>query len=341
MTWIHRMLRCTLVVIGVPLALSLLSMNNSVRASTSQDYPFRPLRFVVPFATGSTADIVARLFGTYVSERLGQPVIVENRSGAGGVIGVEAVTSASPDGYTLLLTTSSTLVINPSLYKNLKYDVARDLAPIAELGVLPALLIAPPSLPANNIAELVSYARQHPGKLSYASNGLGSYAHVMMELLKTSTGMEIEHIPYRGGNQADTDLIAGNVHLMFNSLAAAAPQVNSGRLKALAVSSAQPSPLMPGVPGMAKSGVSELDTYDVSYWVGLLAPADTPTEVVKALNTIANEWITDSEVRTTLAEQKILAPSPKSPDAVGDLIRSETLQWETVLKSAKVDPQNY
>jgi len=323
------------------MALSLLPLGNAAHAANGQEYPNRAVQLIVPFGPGSTADVVARLFGRYASERLGQPVIVQNRSGAGGTIGVEAVTTAAPDGYTLLLTTSSTIVINPSLYKNLRYDVERDLQPIAELGVLPALLIAAPSLPANNVKELVNYVRQNPGKLSYASNGLGSYAHVLMELLKTSTGIEMVHIPYRGGNQADADLIAGNVHLMFNSLAAAAPQVAAGRLKALAVSSGQPSPLMPGVPGMGNSGVPELDDYDVSYWVGLFAPAGTQPAIVEKLVALANDWVAQSQTRQALSGQKILASPPKTPQAVRATIQSETRQWAEVLKNAKVEPQAY
>ena len=304
-------------------------------------YPSRSIKFVVPFAAGSTPDIVARMFGERLGARLGQPVIVDNKSGAGGVIGVDAVAKAPADGHTLLVTTSSTLVINPSLYKKLPHDIDKDLIPVAILGSLPALLVATPSLPVNSVAELVTYVRANQGKLSYASNGVGSYAHVMMELLKYSTGMEIEHVPYRGGSSADTDLLAGNVHLMFNSLAAATPIVASGRLKALAVSSARRSPLSPLVPGMSESGLAELKGYDVDYWVGILAPAGTPRAIVRALNSEASAWLQTTEAKEKLAARKILASPPMAPEEITKLIRVETTHWAKVLREAKVELQSF
>lgn len=304
-------------------------------------YPARPIKLVLPFAAGSTADVVARLFGERLGARLGQPVIVEYKSGAGGVIGVDFVAKAPPDGYTLLLTTSSTVVINPSLYKKLPHDIDRDLAPVAILGSLPGFLVATPSLPVNNVAELVRYARMNPGKLSYASNGIGSFAHVAMELLKHSTGMEIEHIPYRGGSSADSDLLAGIVQLMFNSVAAASPLVASGRLKALAVSSAQRSRFVPSVPGMGESGLPELKNYDVTYWVGILAPAGTPPAIVRALNAEANAWLMTADATEKLSARKILPSPPTAPNDVAKQIRRETLYWAKVLKDAKVELQSF
>lgn len=304
-------------------------------------FPVRPIKFVVPFGAGATADIVARMFGERLAARLGQPVVVENRSGAGGVIGVDSVAKAPADGHTLLLTTSSTVVINPSLYKKLPHDIGRDFATVAMLGSLPAILVATPNLPVNSVAELVSYVRNNQGKLSYASNGVGSYAHVMMELLKHSTGMEIEHVPYRGGSSADTDLLGGSVHLMFNSLAAASALVESGRLKALAVSSAQRSVFAPSVPGMGESGLSELKNYDVTYWVGVLAPAATPPAIVRTLNAEANDWLQSTDAKQKLAARKILPSPPSSPDEMTKMIRAETAHWAKVLKDAKVEAQAF
>jgi tripartite-type tricarboxylate transporter receptor subunit TctC len=304
-------------------------------------YPVKPIKLVVPFSAGATADIVARMFGERLSARLGQPVLVDNKSGAGGVIGVDSVAKAAPDGYTLLLTTSSTVVINPSLYNKLPYDVDKDLTPVAVLGSLSALLVANPSLPVNNVAELVRYARMNPGKLNYASNGIGSYAHVMMELLKHSTGMEVEHIPYRGGSSADTDLLAGNVQLMFNSVAVASTLAASGRLKALAVSSAQRSRFAPSVPGMGESGMTELKNYDVTYWVGILAPAGTPSAIVRALNMEANDWLISAEAVEKLTARKILPSPPTTPKEITKQIRTETVYWAKVLKDAKVELQSY
>ena len=319
----------------------LMALTIAATASAAEpSYPSKPVRLIIPFAPGSTADIVGRLLAERLSVRLGQAVVVENKSGAGGVIGVDAVAKAPADGHTLLVTTSSTIVINPSLYKKLPHDVGRDFVPIARLGSLPAVLVATPGLPVGNVADLIQYARKNPGKLSYASNGLGSYAHVMMELLKHSTGIQIEHVPYRGGSSADTDLLAGNVHLMFNSLAAASPLVESGRLKALAVSSAQRSPFAPGVAGMGESGSPDLRDYDVSYWVGILAPAGTPTSVVRTLNTEITEWLQTAEAKQKLVSRKIQPAPPASPEDFSKDIRAETPYWSKVLKDAGVEPQS-
>lgn len=304
-------------------------------------FPKKPIRFVVPFGVGATADIVARIFGERLAARLGQPVIVDNKAGAGGVIGVDAVAKSPPDGYTLLVTTSSPVVINPSLYKKLPHTIDKDLVPVAVLGSLPAILVATPSLPVSNVSELVRYVRMHQGKLSYASNGLGSYAHVMMELLKHVTGMEIEHVPYRGGSSADADLMAGNVHLMFNSIAAASPLVSSGRLKALAVSTAKRSPFAPSVPGMSESGLNELRNYDVAYWLGIFAPAKTPLAIVRTLNAEANAWLGTAEAKEKLAARKVLVAQPMSPDQMKKLVQTDTEYWAKVLRDAKVEPQAY
>lgn len=322
-------------------AASLVALGTSPAARGAEaGYPSKPVKLVIPFAPGSTADIVARMLGERLAARLGQPVVVENKSGAGGVIGVDAVAKAAPDGHTLLLTTSSTIVINPSLYKKLPHDLDRDLTPVAKLGSLPALLVATPGLPANSVADVISYARKNPGKLSYASNGIGSYAHVMMELLKHSAGVQIEHVPYRGGSSADTDLLAGSVHLMFNSLAAASALVDSGRLKALAVSSAQRSSFAPGIPGMGESGMSELRDYDVTYWVGILAPAGTPASIVRKLNTEVSDWLQTADAKQKLVARKIQPAPPSSPDELTKAIRTETSYWAKVLKDAGIEPQS-
>jgi tripartite-type tricarboxylate transporter receptor subunit TctC len=333
----RRRLLARLMLTTLPMGAGLLSSPRSHAAA----YPSRPIRLIVPFSTGATADIVARLLAERLHASFGQPVVVENKSGAGGIIGADAVAKAPADGYTLLLTTSSPVVINPSLYRKLPYDVTRDLAPVAQLGSLPALLVATPSLPVGSVAELVAYVRKNQGKLTYASNGVGSYAHVMMELLKHSTGMDIEHVPYRGGSQADSDLLAGNVHLMFNSLAAAAPLVAAGRLKGLAVSSSRRSPFVPGIAGMGESGLAELKDYDVSYWVGLMAPAATPAAIVRSLNTQANAWLRTDQAREKLSARKIAAAPLTSPEDMKDQIRAETVYWAKVLKDSKVELQSY
>ena len=252
-------------------------------AARGAAFPARPLKLVVPFPAGNTADIVARLLAEQLAPRLGQPLVVENKAGAAGSIGVDAVAKAQADGHTLLITTSSPLVLNPLLYKKLPYNVEADLAGVAILGHLPTILVVNSQVPAANVAELVTYLKANPGKLSYASNGSGSFAHVAMEAFKAATGVDVVHVPYKGTSQADTDMISGHVHMMFTSLATSASLVATGRLKPLGVTSRARSPYARGVPTLMESSVPAPGGFEVTYWVGVLAPAATPAPVLGRL----------------------------------------------------------
>ena len=303
-------------------------------------YPTRVIKLVVPFPPGSTADAVARVLAERLTARLGQPVIVDNKSGVAGSMGTDAVAKAPADGHTLLLTTSSPLVLNPSLYRKLPYNVDRDFVPVAMIGSAPTILVANPDVPAANVPELLAYLRKHPGKLSYGSSGTGSFAHVTMERFKNAVGVYVVHVPYRGNAQADTDLLAGNISLMFTSLTTAVPLVVSGKLKALAVTSPARSPFAQGVPALAESGIAGLRDFDVTFWVGLLAPAGTPAPVVKKLNDEVNGLLQAAEFKEQLAKQKIDASRPMTPEGITKLIAAEKTRWATVMRDAKIERQD-
>ena len=304
-------------------------------------YPSRPIKLVAPFPPGSTADTVARVLGERLASRLGQPVVVDNKGGAAGSIGTDAVAKAAGDGYTLLVTTSSTVVLNPSLYRKLPYNVERDLAPVAVIGWLPTLLVANPGVPVGNVPELVAYLRKNPGKVSYGSSGAGSFAHVTMEVFKGATGVDVLHVPYRGNAQADTDLLAGNISLMFTSLSTSAPLVAAGKLKPLAVTSPARSPFAPNVPTVAESGIGALKDFDVMYWVGLLAPSGTPAPIVKRLNDEVNALLQSPDFKEQLGRQKIDAARPGSPEEMGTLMAGEKQRWAKVLRDARIEPQEF
>ncbi|HSV46172.1 MAG TPA: tripartite tricarboxylate transporter substrate binding protein [Ramlibacter sp.] len=324
----------------VSLCLAVLALWAVPARAADAPYPTRVIKLVVPFPPGSTADAVARLLADRFTARLGQPVIVENKSGVAGSMGVDAVAKAPADGHTLLLTTSSPLVLNPSLYHKLSYNVDRDFVPVGMIGFAPTILVANPSVPAANVPELLAYLRKNPGKLSYGSSGTGSFAHVTMERFKNAVGVHVVHIPYRGNAQADVDLLGGNISLMFTSLTTSAPHVASGKLKALAVTSRERSPFAQSVPTLAESGVAALRDFDVTFWVGLLAPAGTPAPVVKKLNDEVNGLLQAAEFKEQLAKQKIVASRPMTPEGIAMLIAAEKTRWAKVMRDAKIERQD-
>jgi tripartite-type tricarboxylate transporter receptor subunit TctC len=321
--------------------LAALVLSAASAAAADAPYPTRVVKLIAPFPPGSTADAVARVLAERLGTRLGQAVIVNNRAGASGSIGTDAVAKAPADGHTLLLTTSSTLVINPSLYRKLPYNVERDFAPLAVLGFLPTLLVASPALPVANVQELVAYLQRNPGKVSYGSSGAGSFAHVTMEVFKGAIGADILHVPYRGNAQADNDLLAGNIALMFTSLSTSGPLVAAGRLRPIAVTSPARSPFAPQVPTVAESGVPALRDFDVTYWVGLLAPAGTPAPVTRRLNEEVNALLRTPEFKEQLGRQKIDASPPMTPPEISRLIASEKARWAKVLRDARIEPQDF
>jgi tripartite-type tricarboxylate transporter receptor subunit TctC len=296
----------------------------------AQTYPFKPVRVVIPYPPGSTPDIVGRTLSTRLQEALGQPFVVENRTGAGGNIGADAVAKAPADGHTLLIGINGPAAINKFLYKGLSYDSDRDLSPISLLATSPQMLVTTPAVPAGNFRELVEYVRAHPGKLSYGSVGSGSASHLTMELLKSDARLFIVHIPYRGFPPAVTDMLAGNIDTMFAIIPAVLPQVRAGRLKALAVTGLKRSQLAPEVPSVAELGYPQLESLA---WIGLLAPAGTPPAVIGRLSDETVKAMRAAEVRDSLGKQgfEVVASSPSE---FASWIRAEQAKWSRVIKAS-------
>lgn len=252
-----------------------------VNSASAQSYPTKPIRLVVPYSTGGATDLHARLIGQRIGEQLGQPVVVDNRAGAGGTIGTDQVAKASPDGYTLLAGGVGTHAINPHLFKNLPFDALRDFTPVALLGSQPNVLVVNPSFPAQSVADFIALAKAKPGGLSYASPGAGTSNHLAMEMLKKAAGIFVVHIPYRGGGAAVTDVLGNQVPILFINVDVALPHIRAGRLRPLAVSSAQRTPVLPEVPTLAESG---FPGFEATSWTAVYAPARTPADVVARLH---------------------------------------------------------
>jgi tripartite-type tricarboxylate transporter receptor subunit TctC len=294
-------------------------------------YPAKAIRLIVPFGTGSTTDTLARLVGQKLAEAWGQPVVVDNRAGAGGNIGTDMVAKAAGDGYTLLMAAGSHS-INPALYRNLPYDAVKDFAPVTLIGFAPQLLVATASLPANSVRELIALAGGKPGQLRYASGGNGSPSHLAMELFKSMARIDIVHVPYKGGDPVLIALLSGEMHLYFGNIRAMMPQVKAGKLKALAVTSPKRSPAAPDVPTIAESGVPG---YSMLAWWGLLAPATTPRAVVTRLYHEVGGMLQEPAIRERLAAVGIDAAG-SSPEEFGSFIRAEIATWTKVVNTAGV-----
>lgn len=303
------------------------------------DHSAQPVKLVVPFPAGNTGDIVARILSDGLAAKLGQPVIVENKAGAGGSIGVQSVATAAPDGRTLLITTSSPLVLNPSIYKSLPYNVERDLTPVALLGWIPTVLVMHPSVPAKTVPELVRYMQANPGKLSYASVGNGSYAHVTMELFKQGTKTDPIHVPYKGTGPAVTDLIGGQVNMMFDTIASANPQAQAGRVRALAVTSKKRSTFAPDLPAIAELNLPGMADFDVVAWIAVYAPANTPRPIVDRLNKELNTLIKTPEIIEKLGARSVAVYPASSPEVLGALARAETMRWAQIIKAAHIEAE--
>ncbi|MDB5808073.1 MAG: hypothetical protein JWN94_195 [Betaproteobacteria bacterium] len=295
-------------------------------------YPSRPVRVIVPYPAGGSLDLIGRIYAKALGDTFGQPFIVDNRGGANGNVGTEAVANAAPDGYTLVVTSSSNLTINPNIYRRMAFDVQRDLAPVSLVAVQRNVLVVYPSLPVKSVKELVALAKAKPGSINYGSSGVGSSAHMSAELFRLVTGAEMTHVPYKGVGPATNDLIAGQIPLMFNNLAVSTPFVKSGRLRALAVTGSGRHPALPQVPSMAEAGFPGVD---VSLWEALLAPAATPPDIIARLNAETVKAAQLPEVKERLASAGADA-SAGTPQHLAQMIRGETAKWAKVVRDAKI-----
>ena len=298
-------------------------------------FPDKPVRFVIGFTPGGPSDILARAVGQKLAERWGQQVVIENRPGAGGNLAAEAVAKSAPDGYTWLLGNNSILATNHALYRKLPYDPVKDFAPVALVAVQPNILVVHPDVKANSVMELVSLAKQSPGKMNYASSGAGAAAHLAGELFKTMAGVDIVHVPYKGAQPALTDLIAGQVQLMFATSASVIPYMKAGRLRALAVTTAQRSPSVPELPTVSEAGLAG---FEATTWHGVVIPAAAPAPLVQKLNQDINAVLKEKELSERLAGlgAEVLTGSPRD---FADYIAREIPKWTKVVRDsgAKAD----
>ncbi|MFZ1088833.1 MAG: tripartite tricarboxylate transporter substrate binding protein [Xanthobacteraceae bacterium] len=298
--------------------------------TAASDYPSRPVRWIVGYPAGGTTDIVARLIGHWLSERLGQQFIIENKPGAGNNIGTEAMINSAPDGYTVLLTNPAN-AINATLYQRLPFNFMRDTAPVAGFMRVPNVMEVNPKVPANSVAEFIAYAKANPGKINWASSGNGTSVHLSGELFKIMTGIDLTHVPYRGSAPALTDMISGTVQVMFDNMPSSLPHIQAGTLRALGVTTAARSDALPNVPTVAET----VPGYEASAFFGMSMPKGTPAEVIEKLNKEINAGLADPGVKARLAELGgILMPG--TPAQFGQVIAEETEKWAKVIKTGGV-----
>jgi len=297
--------------------------------AASAQYPEQPIRMIVGFSAGGTTDVVARIVGKEIGDLLGQPVVVENRPGAGSNIATDMVARAAPDGYTIYMV-AVTSAINQTLYKNLTFDLVRDFAPVALAVRVPNVLVVNPEVPVKTVKELVEYAKANPGELNFASSGSGTSIHMAGELFKQRAGIDVTHIPYKGSAPATTDLIGGQVDYMFDNMPSSWPHVAGGKLRALAVTTAERSETAPDLPTMQESG---FENFDVSSWFGVIAPKGTPDEAITKLNKAMLTALAKPEVKERLAKLGAV-PANTTPAQFGDFIKSEVNSWADVVKAS-------
>jgi tripartite-type tricarboxylate transporter receptor subunit TctC len=313
----------------------------TVLASTAvrarDDYPSRPVQMIIPFAAGGPTDIVGRVMGAKMGELLGRQFVVENKTGAGGNIGAEAVARAAPDGYTILMATVSTNAINPGVYKHIPYDAVRDFAPLGRVGVTPTLLLVHPSIPATDVKSLIALIKANPGKYNYGSGGFGSILHLCGEEFKSlAGGLDITHVPYKGSAPMDTDLMGGQIAMAFDPTPTAMPLAKSGKLHALGAGMAKRVAAMPDLPTLQEQGLPGFECYT---WNVLLAPAGTPKPIVDKLNAAINEALADPAVSSALDKAGIDPTPGSTPETTGEFVRAELAKWAPIIKAsgAEVD----
>ena len=303
-----------------------------VLAQSPVNYPVKPIRLVVPFTPGGSTDILARAIGLELTKAWGQPVVIENVPGAGGSIGADKVAKAPADGYTLLMGHIGTLAVNPSLYPNLPYDPVKNFAPVAWVARVPNVLVVHPSVKATTVQELVALAKSKPGQLNYGSGGNGSAANLATEYFKMQTGTSLLHIPYRGTAPAVTDLVGGQIQVLFTGAPAVMGQIKSGQVRALAVSSPKRMDALPDLPTVADAGYKD---FEADQWYGVVAPTGTPKDIVAKLNSQINQSLNSAELKTRLNNEGAVA-TPNTPEVFGSLIQSEIARWKPVIQSGRV-----
>ena len=313
----------------------LVALTVSAVTEAADSYPSKPLRMVITFPAGGPSDVVVRLVTQRMTEEWGHPVIIDNRGGAGGIVGTEVVAHAPPDGYTFLVGTAGGMTITPALHAKLSYDPFRDFAPVGMLVMNPQILIAHPSVPAKTVRELVQYAKERPGQLNFGSAGSGTATHLGLELLKLSTGMQAVHVPYKGGAPALTDLVGGQIQLLWLSIPSVLPHVKSGRLRALAVSTLKRSASALEVPTVAESGYPG---FEYANWNALFAPATTPQARIAKINARVVKALNEPEIAQKLVAQGA-DPAPGTPAELGRYMHTDHERWKKVISSAGIKPQ--
>lgn len=310
---------------------ALLFFSTAQPTAWAQAWPTRPVRMIIPFAAGGGTDVVGRIVAKYLSERLGQQVVVENRAGANGIVGIQALLQAAPDGYTIAGVGDGTLVMNPALYAKLPYDTLRDLAPVARTVRFPGMIAVHPSLPVRSIPELIALAKAKPEGLAYASGGLGNASHLAMELFALATGTRMLHVPHNGTGPAAVALLAGHVQLMFNNVQTTLPYVKDRKLVALGIGQSKRMEALPNIPTIAES----VPGYEMSTWTGVVAPVGTPAVVVARLAEEVAATMRQPEV-TALLENQHLVPAPLSATEFAQFLRQELVKWDKVIKVAGI-----
>jgi len=301
--------------------------------AVAQDYPNRPVTFVVPFTPGAATDILTRMLGAKLEERLGKPFVVENRPGAGTVIGSNSVAKSAPDGYTLLMATSTPMAINVTLHKNLPFNPATDFVPLGLVAQSPFVLIVNPSLPARTVPELIALAKERQGRMTFGSAGPGSPHHLFAELFKSMTGIQASHVAYRGSVPALNDVVGGHIDFMFCDFASAAPMLQSGKVRPIGVSIATRIPAFPDIPTIAESG---LPGYDVAAWFMVVAPARTPAPVVDRLHNELRQILAAADIQQRIAQLSLVPMAPQSVAGMQDFVKSEIGRWGKVVHDAGI-----
>ena len=306
-------------------------------AAQAQSFATRPVRIIIPWPVGNTADLIARAMQDLLSTNLGQPVIVENRVGAAGMLAVEYVAKAPPDGHVLMLTNPSPLTLNPAVYKKMLYDPLKDIAAVSVIGGIPVMLVGNPQLPFNTLPELVAYAKANPGKLYYGSAGRGTFTHLTMELVKQAVGLDIVHVPYKGAVASLNDVVGGQTALMLDGFASSNTMVKAGRLKAFAISSRERSPFAPQVPTFMESGVKGLESFEFSAWQGLFAPGTTPPALVERINAEVSKLLQTPEYRERLMRQSITPYPPLKAAVFQQMVADDLAKWTRTAREANVE----